>query len=153
MNPVSAPSMTTSPTGHLQPPVMSYLFALAVNMSGGPTLGYPRCIRGTGIVVASFLPDTWMRSSYHQKQLAFYEEQFDQTYPYTSTIKSLFLNSTRDMENIGAVTILEDYIFRSPVPQATVSAALSPSCPSWPTWFGNLVTMKWWDDLWLSDLL
>ena len=56
------------------------------------------------------------------------------------------------MENVGAVTILEDYIFRSPVPQATVQRrAITILHELAHMWFGNLVTMKWWDDLWLSE--
>ena len=84
---------------------------------------------------------------------AFYEEQFDQPYPYTK-YDQIFVPefNAGAMENIGAVTILEDYIFRSPVPQATVQRrAITILHELAHMWFGNLVTMKWWDDLWLSE--
>ena len=84
---------------------------------------------------------------------AFYEEQFDQAYPYTK-YDQIFVPefNAGAMENIGAVTILEDYIFRSPVPQATVQRrAITILHELAHMWFGNLVTMKWWDDLWLSE--
>ncbi|GAA4108644.1 aminopeptidase N [Enteractinococcus coprophilus] len=84
---------------------------------------------------------------------AFYEEQFDQPYPYTK-YDQIFVPefNAGAMENIGAVTIVEDYIFRSPVPQATVQRrAITILHELAHMWFGNLVTMKWWDDLWLSE--
>src|SRR5699024_2647094 len=56
------------------------------------------------------------------------------------------------MENIGAVTITESYIFRSAVPQAMVQRrAITILHELAHMWFGNLVTMRWWDDLWLNE--
>ncbi|HEY4534890.1 MAG TPA: aminopeptidase N [Enteractinococcus sp.] len=83
----------------------------------------------------------------------FYERHFDQRYPYTK-YDQIFVPefNAGAMENIGAVTILEDYIFRSPVPQATIQRrAITILHELAHMWFGNLVTMKWWDDLWLSE--
>ncbi|GAA4473349.1 aminopeptidase N [Enteractinococcus fodinae] len=84
---------------------------------------------------------------------AFYEQHFAQPYPY-SKYDQIFVPefNAGAMENVGAVTILEDYIFRSPVPQATVlRRAITILHELAHMWFGNLVTMKWWDDLWLSE--
>src|SRR5699024_2850089 len=83
----------------------------------------------------------------------YYERHFDQPYPYTK-YDQIFVPefNAGAMENVGAVTILEDYIFRSPVPQATVlRRAITILHELAHMWFGNLVTMKWWDDLWLSE--
>ncbi|MBL8929475.1 MAG: aminopeptidase N [Kineosporiaceae bacterium] len=56
------------------------------------------------------------------------------------------------MENAGCVTILEDYIFRSKPAQATVERrALTILHELAHMWFGDLVTMRWWDDLWLNE--
>ncbi|MCT1515565.1 aminopeptidase N [Dietzia cercidiphylli] len=56
------------------------------------------------------------------------------------------------MENAGAVTFLEDYVFRSRVTayryerrNETVLHEMAHM------WFGDLVTMRWWDDLWLNE--
>lgn len=57
------------------------------------------------------------------------------------------------MENVGCVTFTESYLFRGDVvPQSdkeqlgiTILHELAHM------WFGNLVTMKWWDDLWLNE--
>jgi aminopeptidase N len=56
------------------------------------------------------------------------------------------------MENAGAVTFLEGYVFRSKVPEAMVERrALTVLHELAHMWFGDLVTMRWWDDLWLNE--
>jgi aminopeptidase N len=56
------------------------------------------------------------------------------------------------MENAGAVTFLEDYIFRSRVTDfARESRADTILHEMAHMWFGDLVTMRWWDDLWLNE--
>jgi aminopeptidase N len=56
------------------------------------------------------------------------------------------------MENVGCVVFGEDYIFRSRVTDASredrADAILHEMAHMW---FGDLVTMKWWDDLWLKE--
>jgi aminopeptidase N len=56
------------------------------------------------------------------------------------------------MENAGAVTFTESYVFRGKVTDAirerrvvTILHELAHM------WFGDLVTMKWWNDLWLNE--
>ncbi|MEO3811917.1 aminopeptidase N [Sphaerisporangium sp. B11E5] len=56
------------------------------------------------------------------------------------------------MENAGAVTLLEDYIFRSRVTDAMVERRAETILHEMAhMWFGDLVTMRWWDDLWLNE--
>jgi len=56
------------------------------------------------------------------------------------------------MENAGAVTFLETYVFRSEVPQAIIERrALTILHELAHMWFGDLVTMRWWNDLWLNE--
>ncbi len=56
------------------------------------------------------------------------------------------------MENAGAVTFLEDYIFRSRVTDARYEARADTILHEMAhMWFGDLVTMRWWDDLWLNE--
>ena len=58
------------------------------------------------------------------------------------------------MENAGCVTINEMYVFRSKVTEALVERrALTILHELAHMWFGNLVTMKWWNDLWLNESL
>jgi aminopeptidase N len=56
------------------------------------------------------------------------------------------------MENAGAVTILEDFVFRSRVTDnARESRGNTLLHEMAHMWFGDLVTMRWWDDLWLNE--
>jgi aminopeptidase N len=56
------------------------------------------------------------------------------------------------MENAGAVTFLDDYVFRSRVTDAyRESRAETILHEMAHMWFGDLVTMRWWDDLWLNE--
>jgi aminopeptidase N len=56
------------------------------------------------------------------------------------------------MENAGCVTFVETYIFRSRVTDARREARADTILHEMAhMWFGNLVTMRWWDDLWLNE--
>ena len=84
---------------------------------------------------------------------AFYERNFGVEYPFTK-YDQIFVPefNAGAMENVGAVTITEDYVFRAPVPQATVQRrAITILHELAHMWFGDLVTMRWWDDLWLNE--
>ncbi|WP_031476042.1 aminopeptidase N [Streptomyces bicolor] len=56
------------------------------------------------------------------------------------------------MENAACVTVHENYVFRSLATEAVrVRRAGTILHEMAHMWFGNLVTMRWWDDLWLSE--
>jgi len=56
------------------------------------------------------------------------------------------------MENAGCVTFLEDYVFRSKVTDANYERRAETILHEMAhMWFGDLVTMRWWDDLWLNE--
>jgi aminopeptidase N len=56
------------------------------------------------------------------------------------------------MENAGCVTFLEDYVFRSRVTDARYERRASTVLHEMAhMWFGDLVTMRWFDDLWLNE--
>jgi aminopeptidase N len=56
------------------------------------------------------------------------------------------------MENAGCVTFREDYIFRSKVTDARYERRGETLLHEMAhMWFGDLVTMRWWDDLWLNE--
>jgi aminopeptidase N len=56
------------------------------------------------------------------------------------------------MENAACVTFLEDYVFRSKVTDARYERRAETILHEMAhMWFGDLVTMRWWDDLWLNE--
>ncbi|HWE88639.1 MAG TPA: aminopeptidase N [Pseudonocardiaceae bacterium] len=56
------------------------------------------------------------------------------------------------MENAGCVTFLEDYVFRSRVTRYLYERRSETVLHEMAhMWFGDLVTMRWWDDLWLNE--
>ena len=84
---------------------------------------------------------------------AFFEKEFDQPYPFEK-YDQIFTPEYNmgAMENAGAVTFTEVYVFRSKVSEAKIERrALTILHELAHMWFGNLVTMKWWDDLWLNE--
>ncbi|WP_154606514.1 aminopeptidase N [Arthrobacter sp. AQ5-05] len=83
----------------------------------------------------------------------FFEKQFGTPYPFPK-YDQLFVPefNAGAMENAGAVTFLESYVFRSKVPDATVERrAITILHELAHMWFGDLVTMRWWNDLWLNE--
>ncbi|MDO8107247.1 aminopeptidase N [Isoptericola sp. b441] len=88
-----------------------------------------------------------------QAGFGFYEERFGRPYPFAK-YDQVFVPefNAGAMENAGAVTFLESYVFRSKVPDATVERrAITILHELAHMWFGDLVTMRWWDDLWLNE--
>ena len=88
-----------------------------------------------------------------KRGFAFFEEMFDSPYPFTK-YDQLFTPEYNmgAMENAGCVTINEMYVFRGKVPDALIERrALTILHELAHMWFGNLVTMQWWNDLWLNE--
>jgi aminopeptidase N len=83
----------------------------------------------------------------------FFEREFDTAYPFAK-YDQLFTPEYNmgAMENAGAVTVNEVYIFRAKVTDSLVERrALTILHELAHMWFGNLVTMRWWNDLWLNE--
>jgi aminopeptidase N len=83
----------------------------------------------------------------------FYHAVFGLKYPF-GKYDQLFVPEFKEgaMENAGAVTILENYIFRSRVTDFAREARGDTILHEMAhMWFGDLVTMRWWDDLWLNE--
>ncbi|MCP2341885.1 aminopeptidase N [Actinomadura rupiterrae] len=84
---------------------------------------------------------------------AFFEDVFGRPYPF-SKYDQLFVPefNAGAMENAGCVTFLEDYVFRSRVTDAAYERRAETILHEMAhMWFGDLVTMRWWDDLWLNE--
>ncbi|GAA1691912.1 aminopeptidase N [Microbacterium sediminicola] len=84
---------------------------------------------------------------------AYYEKKFDYPYPFAK-YDQLFVPefNAGAMENAGAVTFTEVYVFRSKVTDAVKERRVVTILHELAhMWFGDLVTMKWWNDLWLNE--
>ncbi|EPH07035.1 aminopeptidase N [Propionibacterium sp. oral taxon 192 str. F0372] len=88
-----------------------------------------------------------------QRGFEVYEQAFGQPFPFDS-YDQLFLPeyNAGAMENAGCVTLRDEYLFRAQVTaddyarrDNTILHELAHM------WFGDLVTMQWWDDLWLNE--
>ncbi|WP_437736375.1 aminopeptidase N [Sorangium sp. So ce1335] len=85
--------------------------------------------------------------------LDFYPDFFDYPYPFTK-YDQVFVPefNAGAMENAGAVTHSERMIFRDPpTDQQRLTRAEVFLHEMAHMWFGNLVTMRWWNDLWLNE--
>ncbi|HEX6937056.1 MAG TPA: aminopeptidase N, partial [Actinomycetes bacterium] len=83
----------------------------------------------------------------------FFEREFDLPYPFQK-YDQLFVPEFNSgaMENAGCVTHNEDYVFRSRVPEVAYERRTVTILHEMAhMWFGDLVTMTWWDDLWLNE--
>lgn len=102
--------------------------------------------------VAQYLDAERIRTT-TQRGFEVYEAAFGRPYPFAK-YDQLFVPeyNAGAMENAGAVTIRDEYLYRSKVTSAdyeqrdnTILHELAHM------WFGDLVTMRWWDDLWLNE--
>ncbi len=88
-----------------------------------------------------------------RKGFAYYEEKFGYPYPFEK-YDQMFVPefNAGAMENAGAVTFTETYVFRSKVTDAVRERRVVTILHELAhMWFGDLVTMKWWNDLWLNE--
>ncbi|MFK4222742.1 aminopeptidase N [Streptomyces sp. NPDC019890] len=82
-----------------------------------------------------------------------FQEKFDYDYPFAK-YDQLFVPefNAGAMENAGAVTIRDQYVFRSKVTDAAYEVRAETILHELAhMWFGDLVTMEWWNDLWLNE--
>jgi aminopeptidase N len=82
-----------------------------------------------------------------------FEAAFGVPYPFT-TYDQIFVPefNAGAMENAGCVTFRDEYLFRSRVTARELDARDNTILHELAhMWFGDLVTMRWWDDLWLNE--
>ncbi|MFE7772897.1 aminopeptidase N [Streptomyces sp. NPDC057445] len=82
-----------------------------------------------------------------------FQDKFDYAYPFAK-YDQLFVPefNAGAMENAGAVTIRDQYVFRSKVTDAAYEVRAETILHELAhMWFGDLVTMEWWNDLWLNE--
>jgi aminopeptidase N len=136
-------------------PVMStYLFAVAA----GPWKEWKADHDGTPLglyarqSVAKYVDAAeWFKVA--GKGLEFYDEFFGVPYPYGKYDQILIPDMNAGaMENIGAVTFSESFIYRgTPTEEQRKDRADTILHEMAHMWFGDLVTMRWWNGLWLNE--
>ena len=96
-------------------------------------------------------PEDWFNPT--RQGFEFFQRYFDIPYPfgkYDQVIVPHF--NAGAMENVGAVTFSERYLRRGTVTRADRRALASVILHELAhMWFGNLVTMDWWNGLWLNE--
>ncbi|WP_040281754.1 aminopeptidase N [Tessaracoccus massiliensis] len=88
-----------------------------------------------------------------QRGFEVFEESFGVPYPFT-TYDQIFVPefNAGAMENAGCVTFRDEYLFRSRVTSRELDSRDNTILHELAhMWFGDLVTMRWWDDLWLNE--
>jgi aminopeptidase N len=88
-----------------------------------------------------------------EQGFAFFEEQFGYPYPF-GKYDQLFVPEYNmgAMENAGCVTFRDEYLPRSRQDRSFYEFRAEVILHEMAhMWFGDLVTMKWWDDLWLNE--
>ncbi|MGW1026273.1 aminopeptidase N [Streptomyces sp. NPDC002577] len=85
--------------------------------------------------------------------LDFFHDHFDYPYPFGKYDQAFVPEyNLGAMENPGCVTFREEFIFRGKVTQAAYEGRANVILHEMAhMWFGDLVTMQWWDDLWLKE--
>ncbi len=136
------------------PPFSTYLFALIAgpyHVARDEHCGVPLallCRRS----MAEYL-DTDELFTITRQGLNFFGEFFD--YPYAfGKYDQIFVPEFNHgaMENVGAVTFNESMVYRDPPTENQRRRRAEVILHEMAhMWFGNLVTMRWWNDLWLNE--
>ncbi|GAA3910842.1 aminopeptidase N [Streptomyces gulbargensis] len=82
-----------------------------------------------------------------------YHEKFDEPYPFDSYDQAFVPEfNAGAMENPGLVTFRDEFVFRSAVTDTErMTRAMVIAHEMAHMWFGDLVTLRWWDDIWLNE--
>jgi len=84
--------------------------------------------------------------------LDFYTAAFQTPYPFAKYDQVFVPEFPGAMENPGCVTLTEQFLFRSRVTDTMYQVRAEVILHEMAhMWFGDLVTMRWWDDLWLNE--
>lgn len=147
--------LTFAPT----PPMSSYLFALAVGPYEGVVTEIAR--EGAPPVPATLwgMPGTAHQTAFladaNARSLRYLEDYFGVPYPYEKLDWIVLPEHPYGaMENPGAVTSDAALAYVDPASADIDRLAVSAQVVAHEVghmWFGDLVTLAWWDDFWLNE--
>ena len=137
------------------PRMSTYLLAFVVGHFHGKTIKNQH-----GVTITTYAPlnqpldSVDFANEVAAKSLEFYDDEFGVPYPLTKLDQVALPDfEAGAMENWGLVTYRESMLLADKT--ATLgtkkSVALTVAHELSHQWFGDLVTMKWWDDLWLNE--
>ncbi len=117
----------------------------------GPNGDIPLSILCRGSMVEALDADRIFETT--KKGFEVYERAFDTPYPFGTYDQSFVPEfNAGAMENAGCITFRDDLLFRSRVTAAAYENRDNTILHEMAhMWFGDLVTMSWWDDLWLNE--
>ncbi|MDQ0144452.1 aminopeptidase N [Pseudarthrobacter niigatensis] len=120
-------------------------------LDDGTHLDVPLALYCRASMAESF--DTEELFALTKKGLDFFNRLFDFPYPWGKYDQAFVPEyNLGAMENPGLVTFTESYVFTSRATDAQYQARANTLMHEMAhMWFGDLVTMQWWDDLWLKE--
>lgn len=120
-------------------------------LSDGSALDVPLALYCRASMASSFDTDELFRLT--RNGLAFFNELFDFPYPWGKYDQAFVPEyNLGAMENPGLVTFTESYVFTSRAADSQYQGRANTLLHEMAhMWFGDLVTMQWWDDLWLKE--
>ncbi|MFJ5956241.1 aminopeptidase N [Paenarthrobacter sp. NPDC092416] len=122
-----------------------------VTLDDDTRLEVPLALYCRASLAESFDPDELFRLT--KSGLAFFNDLFDYPYPWGKYDQAFVPEyNLGAMENPGLVTFTEKYVYASRATDAQYQARANTLMHEMAhMWFGDLVTMNWWDDLWLKE--
>ncbi|MFC8038193.1 aminopeptidase N [Paenarthrobacter sp. NPDC057355] len=120
-------------------------------LDDGTRLDVPLALFCRSSLAASFDAEELFRLT--KAGLAFFNELFDYPYPWGKYDQAFVPEyNLGAMENPGLVTFTEKYVYASRATDAQYQGRANTLMHEMAhMWFGDLVTMAWWDDLWLKE--
>ncbi|GAB3250758.1 M1 family aminopeptidase [Arthrobacter pigmenti] len=143
--------ISTYITSVLAGPYFSVEDSWSRTSSDGTTLDVPLTLYSRASLADAF--DTGNVFELTKRGLDFFHDLFDYSYPFGKYDQAFVPEyNLGAMENPGLVTFTEAYIFRSRATDAQYQGRATTLMHEMAhMWFGDLVTMSWWDDLWLKE--
>ncbi len=162
----NSPAVTPTPAGDglgrfsfaPTPPISTYITALAAGEFHTAHDSYPGAAGEIPLSLScrqSLIPylDADRIFTTTKNGLAVFEQHFGTPYPFADYAQVFVPEfNAGAMENAGCVTIRDEYLYRSRTTNAAYETRDNTILHELAhMWFGDLVTMTWWDDLWLNE--
>ncbi len=137
------------------PPVSSYLAALTVGDFEGTEATKAGDIPVRVFAVRGKKNQAHFAHGFTERLIPWYERYFGQPYPYFKYDQVAVPGfDAGAMENVGLVLFRQNLLLMDPKSASWNQEKLIAKVIAHELahmWFGNLVTMSWWDDLWLNE--